>query len=1472
MAPMLRGDFSLGTRGGKMTDLAHTLDAVESVEFGATAPSSTGGSAGLHAARIAFMKGPAHFDPREYLGVFSAAVLVEPRLLRGGAPADADPERPPSDLQAAVQELLDQKSASAPAALPQGGARGEVLALLRDWAVHGRLRLAPARGPDLAGATSRVFAVPKSATEDRLVVDRQIENAKELSLGGAARDLPSGSDMAEHWVPRGWTVRMSSEDLTDYFPSIDSSDARAQTNGLDFLLTKAEARSLRDDGALLAPAVLEQAPVGEGAGCPLSLGVSAEGERASARAPEARTGRRTRIDDCSLAKKSGNEGLGPLSLGCTAKGERASARTPEAGVPSEVSSRSASSCLPPSGPGPSGRWASARGPKGARAVRCVVPQFAGLPMGDCSAPDLAAEAHASLLTSAGFLRDEHRVLPRKPFPRGSTSEYLVYDDHVLLTSEPPKQRKVADKMGKDMDAMRNEYKEVGLGVSVKKAQRSTTHGYALGSELLGDCPMVGAERGRRWALAMVALRMAGSGKTNAKLLQKVLSSFLHVLLYRRPLLSILERSWRTASLLERRADDTVAALPSAVRNELALLACLAPVMVTQLDSEVAPMIWATDASPSGLGSVEADMPSVIVEELWRHRDRRGHHSWLCGTLCEYMYARGTNQEVSELQELIAEEGPTEVQPRIERVLAESFDFLDVFCGAEAPLSAACGRTGLRVGPRIDLVFDPLWDLTGQKVCEWILWLIQRRRVWGVHFAPPSGTFSPACRPPRRSSSAPWGLAGDDAKVKGENVWLQLIVMAMRAVRSADWGWISLEHPAASRVWDVPQIRDLARGRGWCHASLQLGPTYSYVGGIRSPFLCDIDNFVQNNSVSNGRPDEHTGIVSESCRETAAVPPSSGGGSGLRAAPPQGGSRSYSPHLCDLWSAAIRRDYDEVKPSVSEWDLQRAGRDQRAAAEQIWVNELCTSAAWRLRRRSAAPGPEHINIKEVEILCTELAAAAGRWPRSRLMALCDSRVACGALAKGRSSSSALNRPLRRLAADLVAQDSHAGVCFVPTRIMPADGPSRGRPVPRPRSRWPSWADALANDRDYETFDMIAALPKQSFKFSEWARFFVKLVLLHRDFDATLGYPGEGPWGTLLLLFLLRLLPLEAGRAQALHPAGRPVVDLRGSRVRSSQVAARRLRLLGVLEARLLSVHALRWEAFTSLNPGRASDLLAETVQWMYDSGRPFSDASELLNAIAEHVRSWRGSLHEPWSAVRLWKELTPASNHAPAPVMAVRAAMSLALQWGWLLECLGIGLMFLGMLRPAEWFNLDVRDVLTHSSLMADFPVLFLRIRAPKMRWLSARREFVRVDDLLFMSFVESVLSHLPGGPIWPWRPVDFRHRFDALFRELRIKGLTPASLRAGGATHLFTTTQNMEIVRWKGRWQSLRTVEHYVQEINCIAVLQDMPPASRDRLGAFGAHAARLLRGTAASLDARAASGVAAATPRSGLAPPHSFG
>ena len=236
------------------------------------------------------------------------------------------------------------------------------------------------------------------------------------------------------------------------------------------------------------------------------------------------------------------------------------------------------------------------------------------------------------------------------------------------------------------------------------------------------------------------------------------------------------------------------------------------------------------------------------------------------------------RDVEGLQEVIAEEAEDEILPRVERVLAESFDFVEVFCGAAAPLSTACGRRGLRVGPLIDISVDPLWDLTSRRVCEWIIWLIQKRRARGAHFAPPSGTFSPACRPPRRSSSSPWGLNVDDDKVKGENVWLQAIVLAMRACRAARWGWVSLEHPAASLIWDIPQVREFARGQGWAHASVQLGHTLCYLGGIGCLFLSEIDGF-----------------------GSGSAAPASLGGSGPRAAPP-GEVRGIGLRDC-CWGAA-----------------------------------------------------------------------------------------------------------------------------------------------------------------------------------------------------------------------------------------------------------------------------------------------------------------------------------------------------------------------------------------------------------------------------------------------------------------------------------------------------------------------------------------------------------------------------------------
>ena len=56
--------------------------------------------------------------------------------------------------------------------------------------------------------------------------------------------------------------------------------------------------------------------------------------------------------------------------------------------------------------------------------------------------------------------------------------------------------------------------------------------------------------------------------------------------------------------------------------------------------------------------------------------------------------------------------------------------------------------------------------------------------------------------------------------------------------------------------------------------------------------------------------------------------------------------------------------------------------------------------------------------------------------------CDSLVVAFAVRKGRSFSYELLRVLRKLSAWLFAGGLHLAVNYIPTKVNPADGPSRG----------------------------------------------------------------------------------------------------------------------------------------------------------------------------------------------------------------------------------------------------------------------------------------------------------------------------------------------------------------------------------------------------------------------------------------------
>ena len=114
----------------------------------------------------------------------------------------------------------------------------------------------------------------------------------------------------------------------------------------------------------------------------------------------------------------------------------------------------------------------------------------------------------------------------------------------------------------------------------------------------------------------------------------------------------------------------------------------------------------------GLGATKSVLPPRLSQELYRLRQKRGHHTRLYSPEAASLYAEG-HLDGEDLEDIVEASGPS-------RVLVERFDVLQLCCGKDAPLLDACSREGLRAaGPRIDLLQHSFWDLAAPRVFGWI---------------------------------------------------------------------------------------------------------------------------------------------------------------------------------------------------------------------------------------------------------------------------------------------------------------------------------------------------------------------------------------------------------------------------------------------------------------------------------------------------------------------------------------------------------------------------------------------------------------------------------------------------------------------------------------------------------------------------------------------------------------------------------
>ena len=337
------------------------------------------------------------------------------------------------------------------------------------------------------------------------------------------------------------------------------------------------------------------------------------------------------------------------------------------GVPLYRSEVEDFSCVPKDSPGP------------------FYPALATLAMGDNHAVEIAQCSHHSLLQiEAGCMNDCETLEYRKPVPRSDFIEMLAIDDHIGLQKVDIKDLpfKFPDRDTRVFEQSNRAYSKVGLVSHPGKQRRFETEGVLLGADLDGIAGRVSAPRSRILMLILVTSIVCRKGTCTRQMLSSILGCWIHVVLFRRPLLALIDALFKEGIHL---GDNKTFRLSSQARHELMSLCILGTCAQADLRVSFCPRIYALDASPWGGGIVVSEATSAATSELWRHSEQRGYHTNLLGQAASCLKELGfdsageLDQGFDDFRDCI----PDQTQLRIPPPLREGFiyDCVELFRGS-----------------------------------------------------------------------------------------------------------------------------------------------------------------------------------------------------------------------------------------------------------------------------------------------------------------------------------------------------------------------------------------------------------------------------------------------------------------------------------------------------------------------------------------------------------------------------------------------------------------------------------------------------------------------------------------------------------------------------------------------------------------------------------------------------------------------
>ena len=596
-----------------------------------------------------------------------------------------------------------------------------------------------------------------------------------------------------------------------------------------------------------------------------------------------------------------------------------------------------------------------------------------------------------------------------------------------------------------------------------------------------------------------------------------------------------------------------------------------------------------------------------------------------------------------------------------------------------------------------------------------------------------------------------------------------------------------------------------------------------------------------------------------------------------------------PGLSLATGSCLDRELRAKNSRLETADLRIEGLERVATAD------LALSLDWRTERSWPWKGRVHINILESSTISRLFLHLALEGGPLRFANLCDSNVARCAVVKGRSPSQGLRHSARRASSISLAAGLYHGGLFCPTRWIPADAPSRSKPLPPP-------VENLGPDFwSREAFLQDAVRPGSGVGLRIGSAFplssFLSLPPSGPGHLRAAGLPCRSEPSPLLacstppLAFRVRVrLPLAFGLCFC--PAFRSVPPLPPGRLTFREFGFGFVALsapAGAMEARTLKAEAERrtfraglelergrpvqrttrsrreklkaafsdwlrprgrtWEGLRTLahhDVDQLNEIFIWFGQWLFEEGKPYYHYAETLNAFTLDCPSVRRLLQPSWDLAFAWQRHEPPTHHTAMPWQVLLALIAVCYVWGWDDVAGLLAICWGGLARVGEVLAARRRDLVLPADVgleaVAGVQQVFLSVLEAKTRFKAARHQCLKIDQPQLVESISFAFGRLgPGALLWPRSGSALRLRFKKLLVAIGlsngavdgVRDFDLASLRAGGATWLMNVTESPDFVRRRGRWITNKVMEIYVQEVSAMMYLPRLEQGQRENIFAW---------------------------------------